>query len=302
MPSILTYLSASLLYGIAGWYFWRAMRTDTSAAGAVPNVRLQQYVMLLPLLVHGLVLYHAVFMDNVLSFGVGNAISAIVWLTAVIYWVSGFFSSLRGLQNLIAPLSAIAAVAVLIPLLLPSIHPLAHAGMTAFKAHLLAAMLAYSLFTIAALHAVLMTLLERRLHHSEVSPIFSQLPPLLVMEKCYSVLYGLDLSCSASLCSVALFSRRNYSASLSHSHINHYSVSFPGEYLPLYWQEGICTGGAAALPFAGCWLDLLHLFCPTSAANSCWKSFSTGNQDSGSHCADQQQFFLRIAESFFCHY
>ncbi|MCE7916556.1 MAG: cytochrome C biogenesis protein [Nitrosomonas sp. PRO5] len=199
MPSILTYLSASLLYGIAGWYFWRAMRTDTSAAGAVPNVRLQQYVMLLPLLVHGLVLYYAVFMDNVLSFGVGNAISAIVWLTAVIYWVSGFFSSLRGL--------------------LPSIHPLAHAGMTAFKAHLLAAMLAYSLFTIAALHAVLMTLLERRLHHSEVSPIFSQLPPLLVMEKMlFRLVWVGFILLSLTLLSGIVFSEELFGQSVPFTH------------------------------------------------------------------------------------
>lgn len=183
MPSILTYLSASLLYGIAGWYFWRAMHTDTSVPGVVSNVKLQQYVMLVPLTVHGLVLYRAVFTGDMLSFGVGNAISAIVWLTAMIYWVSGFFASLRGLQNLIAPISAIAAIAVWVPLLLPSVHPLAHAGMTAFITHLLTAMLAYSLFIIAALHAVLMTLLERRLHHSVVSSIFVQLPPLLVMEK-----------------------------------------------------------------------------------------------------------------------
>ncbi|MXS85397.1 cytochrome C biogenesis protein [Nitrosomonas sp. HPC101] len=188
MPSILTYLSASLLYGIAGWYFWRTLRTavpalQANAAGMIPNVKLQQFMMFIPLIVHGVVLYHSVFMDDMLSFGVGNAISAIVWLTALIYWVSGFFPSLRGLQNLMAPISAIAAIAVLVPLLLPSVHPLAHAGMTAFVTHLLAAMLAYSLFTIAALHAALMTLLERRLHHPVVSAIFVQLPPLLVMDK-----------------------------------------------------------------------------------------------------------------------
>lgn len=219
MPSILSYLSTSLLYGIAGWYFWRIMRTAASAAGTMPNVKLQQYVMLVPLMAHGLVLYHAVFMDNMLSFGVGNAISAIVWLTAVIYWMSGFFSSLRGLQNLIAPLSAIAAVAVLIPLLLPSIHPLAHAGMTAFKAHLLTAMLAYSLFTIAALHAVLMTLLERRLHHSEVSPIFLQLPPLLVMEKMLFRLVWIGfILLSLTLLSGVVFSEELFGQSVPFTH------------------------------------------------------------------------------------
>ncbi len=221
MPSILTYLCASLLYGIAGWYFWQAMRTASPVAGVAPSVKLQQYAMLIPLGMHGLLLYQSVFTGDMLSFGIGNALSAIVWLTALIYWASGFFSSLRGLQNLIAPISAIAAVAVLIPLLLPSIHPLAHAGMTAFIAHLLAAMLAYSLFTIAALHAVLMTLLERRLHHSVVSSLFIQLPPLLVMEKMLFRLVWTGFTLlSLTLLSGVVFSEELFGQSVTLTHKN----------------------------------------------------------------------------------
>ncbi|ABI59950.1 cytochrome C assembly family protein [Nitrosomonas eutropha] len=224
MPSILTYLSTSLLYGIAGWYFWQTLRTvapvlQANAAGTVPNVKLQQFMMLIPLVMHGVVLYRSVFMDDMLSFGVGNAISAIVWLTALIYWVSGFLSSLQGLQNLIAPISAIAAIAVLIPLLLPSVHPLAHAGMTAFKAHLLTAMLAYSLFTIAALHAALMTLLERRLHHSVVSSLFVQLPPLLVMDKMLFRLVWIGfILLSLTLLSGIVFSEELFGKSVPFTH------------------------------------------------------------------------------------
>lgn len=224
MPSILTYLSASLLYGIAGWYFWRTLRSavpalQADAAGMVPNVKLQQSMMFIPLVVHGAVLYHSVFMDDMLSFGVGNAISAIVWLTALIYWVSGFFSSLRGLQNLIAPISAIAAIAVLVPLLLPSVHPLAHAGMTVFVTHLLAAMLAYSLFTIAALHAALMMLLERRLHHPVMSSIFVQLPPLLVMDKMLFRLVWIGfILLSLTLLSGIVFSEELFGKSVPFTH------------------------------------------------------------------------------------
>jgi ABC-type uncharacterized transport system permease subunit len=224
MPSILTYLTASLLYGIAGWYFWRALHTAVPASRihaekVAPNVKLQQFVMLVPLVLHGVVLYQSVFMDDMLSFGVGNAISTIVWLTALIYWGSGFFSSLRELQNLVAPISAIAAVAVLIPLLLPSVHPLAHAGMTAFKAHLLTAMLAYSLFIIAALHAMLMMLLERRLHHSLVSLIFVQLPPLMVMDKMlFRIVWIGFVLLSLTLLSGIVFSEELFGQSVPFTH------------------------------------------------------------------------------------
>ena len=43
-------------------------------------------------------------------------------------------------------------------------------------------MLAYSLFTIAALHAGLMSLVEKRLHHAKLPKVLQNLPPLLTME------------------------------------------------------------------------------------------------------------------------
>ena len=52
----------------------------------------------------------------------------------------------------------------------------------AFKIHLLIAMLAYSLFTIASLHVLLMALLERRLHDGTLTHVLQKLPPLLTME------------------------------------------------------------------------------------------------------------------------
>jgi ABC-type uncharacterized transport system permease subunit len=48
--------------------------------------------------------------------------------------------------------------------------------------HFLAAMLAYSLFTLSALHAVFMSLVERKLHHREFDSHWSSLPPILAME------------------------------------------------------------------------------------------------------------------------
>jgi ABC-type uncharacterized transport system permease subunit len=59
-----------------------------------------------------------------------------------------------------------------------------------FRVHVVLAMLAYSLFTIAILHALLMALLERRLHGSPAGPgaamlqgSLGALPPLLTLER-----------------------------------------------------------------------------------------------------------------------
>jgi ABC-type uncharacterized transport system permease subunit len=54
---------------------------------------------------------------------------------------------------------------------------------TEFRLHLALAMIAYGLFTIAALHALIMTLMERRLHGGAIAGPLAALPPLLTMER-----------------------------------------------------------------------------------------------------------------------
>ena len=183
MSVILAYLIAFLLYGLIGWHFWRTKWNNPgqSTEDGTVTVGLENYVILIPLILHGYILYQSIFSGAGLSFGIGNAVSSIVWLTALIYWLSGFFFyRLEVMQTLVAP---VAAVAVLLPLVFPSPQPLTYIDLPAFKAHILVAMLAYSLLTIAALHALLMAVVERRLHHPTMPSVLTNLPPLLVMEK-----------------------------------------------------------------------------------------------------------------------
>jgi ABC-type uncharacterized transport system permease subunit len=128
---------------------------------------------------HAVLLGRSVFAGEGLHLGVANAISAILWLTVLIYWLGNFFYRLDGLQALVLPLAAAAA---LLPALMPPARALPNTDLAAFKFHLLIALLAYSLFTIASLHVALMALLERRLHDGSPSRILQKLPPLLTME------------------------------------------------------------------------------------------------------------------------
>lgn len=181
MSGILAYLAAFLLYALIGWHFWRTRWHAPAklAGGEAISAGWDRYVILVPLALHGYTLYDSIFAGAGLNFGVGSAVSSIVWLTAVIYWASGFFYRLEGLQTLVAP---VAAIAVLLPLVFPSLRPLANTELPAFKAHISIAMLAYSLLTIAALHALLMAAVEHRLHHPAMPSVMTNLPPLLTME------------------------------------------------------------------------------------------------------------------------
>ena len=180
MPEILPYLVAALLYAGLAFRFWhvRAAGVEGPAAGA-PFHAAGHYAVLVPLALHAWLLAGAAFAPDGLRIGVGTAVSAILWLTVLIYWLGSFVYRLDALQSLVLP---IAAAATLLPLLLPSVGPLPNTDLALFKAHFLMAMLAYSLFTIASLHALVMALLERRLHDGSPARALRGMPPLLTME------------------------------------------------------------------------------------------------------------------------
>lgn len=157
-------------------YFWRAHvhgDGDLLSRGAVGHL------VLIPLAMHGYLLFQDILSGGGVDLGVLHALSLIIWLTLLVYWVARFFYPIGGLQTLVLP---IAAIMVVLPELFPSDHPLANTGLFAFKAHITVAMLAYSLFTIAMLHAVLISQVEKRLHHATLPRVLRSLPPLMTME------------------------------------------------------------------------------------------------------------------------
>jgi ABC-type uncharacterized transport system permease subunit len=181
MLDFLFYPITSLMYAALTAYFWR-VHWLPAAVVAIPRTgsRLMEHlVVLLPIALHATLLYASVFGGTDMRLGIGNAISTIVWLTVAIYWLGNLAYKVEGLQAMVMP---VAAVCVLLPALLPAARALPNTELAAFKAHLLISMLAYSLFTIASLHVLLMALLERRLHGGELPLALQKLPPLLTME------------------------------------------------------------------------------------------------------------------------
>lgn len=179
MNIILLHLLVSFAYLALAVIMWRdALKTGGSATIA-SRTRLAHGALVVPLALHGLLLAHATLMQDVVLLGLGNAISAIIWLTALIYWLGGFFYRLEGLQALAVPAAAILS---LLPLVLPPTHPLGNTDLLAFRVHLVIALLAYSLFTIASLHVLMMAVMERGLHQGNLPRFLKSLPPLLSME------------------------------------------------------------------------------------------------------------------------
>lgn len=176
MSNLPLYLITFLAYSMLAIYFWReqmAGNGDESTHGVAGHL------VLLPLALHAYLLYGNLFSGGDMNLGLVYALSSILWLTMLVYWVARFFYPIGSLQTLVLPLAAIGA---LMPALFPAVHPLSEHMSFALEAHILASLLAYSLFTIAVLHAGLMSFVEKRLHHASLPRVLQGLPPLLTME------------------------------------------------------------------------------------------------------------------------
>jgi ABC-type uncharacterized transport system permease subunit len=195
MP-ILLYSIVAIAYAALALHFWRTRWVAAPPLGTAPWERI---AILAPLVVHSWLLYQGLFAAAEFRFGFGYALSCMLWLGVLIYWLESAFVRLEGLQPLVLGLAALCAP---LPAIFPGMLSPPYAHGLPFRLHTVLAMFAYSLFTIAALHAMLMTLVERRLHHRHpgaggtqgggpLAGPLAALPPLLTLEALLFRLIGL---------------------------------------------------------------------------------------------------------------
>lgn len=226
MPDILLHLMPSiisgLLYAVMGAYFWRtrwqpadASTRDASAPG-LPMRAWERAILLGALAIQGAGLYQALFADEGMRFSFALALSLILWLAVLIYWLESFHARMDGLQPMVLPVAALCAA---LPALFPQDHLIANANAWGFKFHFLAAMLAYGLFTLAALHATFMGVVERKLHRKTLSRQLASLPPLLAMEALLFRMIALGFALlTLALASGILFSEAIFGKAVSIDH------------------------------------------------------------------------------------
>jgi ABC-type uncharacterized transport system permease subunit len=169
MLDFLPYLITALIYLVVATLYWRKTEIATPWSQTAVSVALA---------IHGWLLYRSMFVADGLNLGLTNALSAIFWLTALIYWGTNLRHDLHRLQAFVLPP---AALALLLEWALPEHHPVTYAE-PLFRLHLAIAFAAYSLFTFAALHALLMAAAERALHRKPTLIRLPDFPPLIGME------------------------------------------------------------------------------------------------------------------------
>ncbi len=174
------------------------------------------------LFAHGCALGYSLFDGDGLNIGFSHAVSLIIWLVMGAYFLIGFDNLLLKLvTRYLAPL---AVAAVLLPVLLPAQRIVHYAGF-AFKLHFVAAILAYALFTVAALHALLMLFLEKRIHAGTMPEALQGMPPLLRIERLlFQLLSVAFLLLTATLISGVFFSEDLFGKAFQLTHKTVFAV------------------------------------------------------------------------------
>ena len=100
MREIVLHLSASALYALLALHFWRTRWRQAHAGGMA---LWERCALLLPLVMHGVLLYDALITPTELRFGFAHALSAMLWLGVFIFWFESLVYDLEGMQPLILP-------------------------------------------------------------------------------------------------------------------------------------------------------------------------------------------------------
>ncbi len=217
MIEFIPYLLTALIYLLVAADFWFSPKLAVSTK----RLRWHSFAIAAGLVLHGYVLYCSLFSGG-FNLGFSNALSAIFWLTVLIYWITDLRHHLYSLQAFVLPP---AAVFVLLQKLSPETHLLPYADQPMFLAHLIIAMLAYSLFTFAAMHALLMAVAERNLHQKPTLFKLPDFPPLMTMETLLFRVIALGfILLTLTLVSGMMFSEELFHQPLKFNHKNLFTI------------------------------------------------------------------------------
>ena len=214
----------TILYLVASSGAW--IGTRRAANAAVVRTGWPVIVLAAGLVMHAVALGWAVFAggEGGINIGFSHAISLIVWLTLISYILVGNDWRLTRLAILyLAPMAALASSMVV---WLPSHVWISYEGaQAAFALHIVVAILAYALYTVAALHAVLLLFLQKQLLAGNIAAEHRDLPPLMRTERLmFQLLWIAFALLTATMLSGVFFSELLFSKPFQVNHKTVFSV------------------------------------------------------------------------------
>ena len=228
---ILLHVAAAALYALTAGAQWP--RPAAAPAGGAPAPsRATMAFWLLPaaLTLHAWAIVQDTATAQGLDFSLLNAISVVGALLAAVAWASGLLRTLPAIGAIVLP---VAAVAVLLPALLPRLSPALFANPHRFAygaeslaaLHVAVALVSYAMFLVAAVLAAVVMSLEKRLRHSVLDPESAGVPPLLTLERFLFRLVTIGfVLLTVTLASGMLFTEQLFGKPLTFTHKSVFSV------------------------------------------------------------------------------
>jgi ABC-type uncharacterized transport system permease subunit len=171
---ILLHVVVAALYVAAAWL----CRPHAEPA---PSRTMRAAAIAVALGVHAAVIGRAIVTREGLDLSFLNALSLVAGLSVLVAWLSGALRILPGVASMILPVAAFCA---LLPAFSRTEHRVAYADAPWATAHISVSLIAYALFVVAALQAVVLTGIEQRLHRGAPLPeARDDTPPLLTLER-----------------------------------------------------------------------------------------------------------------------
>jgi ABC-type uncharacterized transport system permease subunit len=211
---ILLYLLVPAAYLIAALLEWGRLSPARDAAPE-RSVQAARWIAAFALAGHAILVDGAVVMPEGFDVSFANMLSAVAGLTALFAWLGTLARAMPGILAVVLPVAAVAAP---LPALFPNPHQVSFPGEPFALLHIAVALTAFSLFIVAALQALVLLGLERRLHRGLPEPD-GGMPPLLTLERLLFRLVDIGfVLLTLTLVSGALFSEELFGKPLRFTH------------------------------------------------------------------------------------
>lgn len=173
IPSIL----AIIFYLLAGGL----VAARLFGRGSLSNVSKTTIITLgmVALLLHGQLLYQSILSQKGINLGIFNAFSLVCWLIVLMLIITAIRKPIENLGIVLFPL---AALSIILEINLPSNRFISSNGAWQLQAHIMLSFIAYSLFTIAMVQAIVLYIQDKHLRNHQPGGFIRSLPPLQSME------------------------------------------------------------------------------------------------------------------------
>ncbi len=214
-PVILVHLAVAALYVVAAW-----LRDGHAPHGS--RQRAVVALIVLALALHGIAITQAIFTRDGLDLSFVHALSLVAWLTVLVAALSGLLGKMPAVSDVILPIAALCALA---PLAATNPHRFPYAAQPWAAVHIAVALVAYALFVVAAMQALVLTGIERRLRRGVAADYESGTAPLLTLERfLFRLIAAGFVLLTLTIASGFLFSEQIFSRPMAFNHKNLFSV------------------------------------------------------------------------------